>query len=208
MLHCSNICSMEKAGSHMSTTQRVHRDPAAPEPPAKIDVGESVASLFTTGVGRIAEIQKKTIEMAAQHNAEAVALYRNAVQKLPGAPGLFMLDLQSTGFDHYAEIQKVAIDFFVEQSRAFADLLKVRTATAEKVVEDADSFAKKSVERAVAMQKKALEHSAAQAKTVFESSNRQFGVEGSPVGAAADSIQRGVDAIVDAQKELLDMAVR
>jgi len=192
----------------MSTTQRVHRDPAAPEPPAKIDVGESVASLFTTGVGRIAEIQKKTIEMAAQHNAEAVELCRNAVQKLPGAPGLFMLDLQSTGFDHYAEIQKVAIDFFVEQSRAFADLLKVRTATAEKVVEDADSFAKKSVERAVAMQKKALEHSAAQAKTVFESSNRQFGVEGSPVGAAADSIQRGVDAIVDAQKELLDMAVR
>ncbi|MGD0366263.1 MAG: hypothetical protein ABSA94_02310 [Acidobacteriaceae bacterium] len=192
----------------MSTTQRVHRDPAAPEPPAKIDVGESVASLFTTGVGRIAEIQKKTIEMAAQHNAEAVELCRNAVQKLPGAPGLFMLDLQSTGFDHYAEIQKVAIDFFVEQSRAFADLLKVRTATAEKVIEDADSFAKKSVERAVAMQKKALEHSAAQAKTVFESSNRQFGVEGSPVGAAADSIQRGVDAIVDAQKELLDMAVR
>jgi hypothetical protein len=207
MLHCSNLCSMEKAGSHMSTTQRVHRDPAAPEPPAKVDFGE-VAKLFTTGVGRIAEVQKKSIEIAAQQNAEVVELWKKTIQKLPGAPGLFMLDLQNSGFDRYAEIQKVAIDFFVEQSRAFADLLKERTATAEKVVEDADSFARKSVERAVAMQKKALEHSAAQAKAVFESSSRQFGVEGSPVEAAADSIQRGVDAIVDAQKELLDMAVR
>ncbi|MGB9031234.1 MAG: hypothetical protein WCC27_14030 [Acidobacteriaceae bacterium] len=191
----------------MSTTQRVHRDPAAPEPPAKVDFGE-VARLFTTGVERIAEVQKKNIEIAAQQNAEVVELCRKTVQKLPGAPGLFMLDLQNSGFDRYAEIQKVAIDFFVEQSHAFANLLKERITAVEKVTEDADNFAKKSVERVVAMQKKALEHSAAQAKAVLETSNRQFAVEGSPVGAAADSIQRGFDAIVDAQKELLDMAVR
>jgi hypothetical protein len=154
MLHCSNMCSMEKAGSHMSTTQRVHRDPAAPEPPAKVDFGE-VATLFTAGVGRIADMQKKSIEIAAQQNAEVVELWKKTVQKLPGAPGLFMLDLQNTGFDRYAETQKAAIDFFVEQSHAFADLLKERTTAAEKATEDADNFAKKSMERVVAMQKKA-----------------------------------------------------
>ncbi|MGB6159214.1 MAG: hypothetical protein WBH45_13090, partial [Acidobacteriaceae bacterium] len=146
--------------------------------------------------------------IAAQQNTELVELWKKTLQKLPGAPGLSVLELQNSGFDRYAEIQKVAIDFFVDQSRAFADLLKERVTAVEKVTEGAETFAKKSIERVVAMQKKALEHSAAQAKAVLETSNRQFAVEGGPVEAAADSIQRGFDAIVDAQKELLDMAVR
>ncbi len=192
----------------MGTTQRVHRDPAMPEPPEKIDFGESWARLFTSGVERIAEVQKKTIDIAVQHNTELVDLWKKAVQKLPGAPGLFFLELENSGIERFAGVHRATIDLFVEQSRAFAEMLKERTTAAAKVNEEADSFAKKSVERVIAMQKKALDQSAAQAKEVLEASNKQFGVKGSPVEAAADSIQRGVDAIVDAQKELLDMAVR
>ncbi len=191
----------------MNATQRIHRDAAAPEPPAKIDFGE-VATLFTSGVERIAEVQKKGIEIAVQHNSELVNLWKNSLQKLPGAPGLFMLELESSGFGRYAEIQKAAIDLVVEQSHAFADLVKERTTAATRVTEDADGFAKKSVERVVALQKKVLEQVAAQAKAIVETSNEQFGVKGSPGETASDSIQRGVDAIVDAQKELLNMAVR
>lgn len=190
----------------MSASQRVREPAPAPER-EKMDWTESVASLFTTGVGRMAEIQKKGIDVAAQQHAELVELWKKVVQKIPGAPGLFLLELQASGFDRYAEIHKAAIDLTVDQSKAFAEMLKERTATAAKGTEGVDNFAKKSVERVIAMQKKALDQSAAQARAVVEKSSRQFG-EGSPVEAAADSMQRGVAAIVDAQKELLDMAVR
>lgn len=190
----------------MSTTQRV-REPVAGQEKEKMEWPESMAKLFTGGVGRMAEAQKKSIDIAAQQNAELVDLWKKAFEKIPGAPGLFLLELQKSGFDRYAEIQKAAIDFVVEQNKAFTDAVKERSAAATRVTEEMDSFAKKSVERAIAMQKKALEQSAAQAKAVVESSSKSFGPN-SQMEAAADSMQRGVDAVVDAQKELLDMAVR
>jgi hypothetical protein len=190
----------------MSAAQRV-REPIGPPDKDKADWSESFAKLFTAGVGRIAEIQKKSIDVAAQQHTEFVDLWKKAIQKLPGAPGLFLLELQAGGFDRYAEIHKAAVDLAVEQSKAFSELLKTRTAMAGKAGEDVDDFAKKSVERVIAMQKNVLDQSATQARAVIEKSSRQFG-EGSPVESAAESMQRGVDAIVDAQKELLDMAVR
>lgn len=190
----------------MTTAQRV-REPMAGQEKEGLDRPEAMTKLFTTGVGRIAEAQKKSIDIAAQQNTELVDLWKKAIQKIPGTPGLFLLELQGSGFDRYAEVQKAAIDFVVEQSKAFTDTVKERAATATKLNEEMDSFAKKSVERAIAMQKKALDQSAAQAKAVVDSSSRSFG-QNSQVEAAADSMQRGVDAIVDAQKELLDMAVR
>jgi hypothetical protein len=190
----------------MNAAQRVREPAGAPEK-EKMDWTESMAKLFTTGVGRIAEVQKKSIDMAAQQSAELTDLWKKAIHKVPGAPGLLLVELQGSGFERYAEIQKAAIDLVVEQSRAFAELVKDRTETATKVNEDVDTFAKKSVERVIAMQKKALDQAAVQAKAVVEGSGKQFG-DGSAVEAAADRVQRGVDAIVDAQKELLDMAVR
>jgi wobble nucleotide-excising tRNase len=189
----------------MATTQRV-REPVGTAK-EKVEWTESVAKLFTTGVARMAEVQKKSLDIAAQQNAELVDLWKKAIQKIPGSPGLFVAELQASGFERYAEMHKAAIDLVVDQSKAFADLVKDRTATATRVNEDVDNFAKKSMERVVAMQKKALDQSAAQAKAVVETTGRQFG-EGTPVEAAADSMQRGMNAIVDAQKELLDMAVR
>jgi hypothetical protein len=190
----------------MSPAQRMREPAAAPEK-EKQDWTEFMTKLFTAGVGRIAEVQKKSIDCAVQQNAELTDLWKKAIQKIPGAPGLFLLELQGSGFDRYAEIQKAAIDLVVEQNKAFADLVKDRTATAGKVGEEIDAFAKKSVERVIIMQKKALDHSAVHAKAVVESSSKQFG-EGTPMAAAADSMQRGMDAIVDAQKELLNLAVR
>ncbi len=189
----------------MSTTQRV-REPVATEKD-KVDWAESFTRLFVTGVGRIADVQKKSIDIAVQQNAELLDLWKKAIQKIPGAPGLFLAELQGSGFERYAEMNKAAIDLAVEQSKAYSDLARERVATATRANEEVDSFAKKSMERVVAMQKKVLDQSAAQAKAVVESTNKQFG-EDSPMDAAADSMQRGVNAMVDAQKELLDMAVR
>jgi len=189
----------------MSTAQRV-REPVEAER-EKVEWTDPILQLFTAGIGRIAEVQKRSVDIAAQQNAELVDLWKKAIQKIPGAPGMFLLELQGSGFERYAEMNKAAIDLVVDQSKAFADLVKERTATATRVGEDVDSFTKKSVERVIAMQKKALDQSAAQAKAVVETSGKQFG-EGTPMETAVNSIERGMDAIVDAQKELLDMAVR
>jgi hypothetical protein len=59
----------------------------------------------------------------------------------------------------------------------------------------------------VATHKKVLDLAAAQTKEVFENTRDQFGPAGSTMEAAADSIQRGVTAIVDAQKQLLEMVI-
>lgn len=190
----------------MSAAQRV-REPVAHPEKDKPEWADSVASLFTTGVGRLADIQKKTIDIAAQQHTELLDLWKKAIQKIPGAPGLFLLELEGSGFERYAEMHKAAIDLALDQSKAFSEMVKERGAVAGKATDEVDTFTKKSVERVVAMQKKMLDQSAAQARAVVEKSSKQFG-ENAPVEAAADSMQRGVEAIVDAQKELLDMAVR
>jgi len=189
----------------MSAAQKV-REPAAVPEREKVDWTKFITNLFTTGVGRIAEVQKKSIDIATQQNAEVLEVYDKAIEKVSGGPGLFMLELQGSGFERFAEIQKATIDLFVDQSTAFADLVKDRIATATKVNEEVDTFAKKSMERVIAMQKKALDQSGVQAKAVMESSSKQFAA-GNAMGTVAETMRRGVDAIVDAQKELLNIAV-
>lgn len=206
MLQCSIYCSMERQDA--MPVQKITREPEIPGVAEKIDFGESMATLYIAGVGRIAEVQKKTIDIAVQQHNEMLDLWKKMIQKLPGAPGMFLLDLDRTGFERVAETQKAAIDLVVEQSRAFADMAKERTTATTKANEKVVDFAQQGVERAVATQKKVLESAAAQTKAVFDTAKQQFGVDGGPVEAATESIQRGMNAFVDAQKELLDMAVR
>jgi hypothetical protein len=189
----------------MSAAQKV-REPAGVPGKDKVDWTESTMQLFTDGVGRIADVHKKHIDFAVQQNTGLMDVWKNAVRRIPGAPGMFLLELQASGFARFADVQRAAVDLVVEQSNAFAALVKDRTAAAAKATEEVDAFAKKSVERVIAMQKKALDQSAVQAKAVVEGSHKQF-AEGTPMEAAADSLRRGVDAMVDAQKELLNLAV-
>ena len=65
-----------------------------------------------------------------------------------------------------------------------------------------------AVERSVAAQKKVLENAAEQTKATVEAARKQWGFTGAPVEAAVTSFQRGVDTIVDAQKEILDLVAR
>ena len=65
-----------------------------------------------------------------------------------------------------------------------------------------------TVEHSVAAQKKALDNSAAQTKAAFETAKQQFGLAGTPAEAAAESFQRGVDSLIETQKELLDIAAK
>ncbi len=191
----------------MSPTPRATREPAAQEAAEKKAFGEYFSALFLTGVERMAEVQKRGIDLAVAQNAEVTEAWKKMAQKTPWAPGLFLLDLANNAWERFADTRKVAIDVMVEQSRALADMTRERTAESGKANESATAYLQQAVERTVGIQKKALDHTAAHTKAVFDAFRSQFGFAGAPVDAAADSFHRGIDTVIDAQKELLDIAV-
>jgi len=201
MLQCSMIRSADaRDGEHMETVETKRPVTAAEE--TKVDVMESLADLYTTGIERLAEVQKNGIEVAVKHNTEVA----NAWKKLAlPMPGMLMLDLNTAAFERFAETQKGAIDLIVEQSRTYAKLVKERKVKVADTLEEGKKRAKEAVEHTVAAQKTALNYTAKQTKAAFETAKQQLGYAGTPMGAAADSVERGMDIVLDAQKELLDL---
>jgi len=168
----------------------------------RLDVIESMTDLYSNGIVRLAEVQKRGLEIAVKHNSEIVSTLKK--QALP-APGALMLDLATTAFEHFAETQRGAIDLVVEQTHALAGVVKERKIKATDTIEEGKKRAKEVIEHTVAAQKTALDYTAKQAKAAFEAAKQQFGYPGTPVGAAADSMQRGMEVVVEAHKDLLDV---
>lgn len=175
---------------------------------AKTEIVDTIATLYTNGVERLAEVQKKGIDLAVKQNAELLNAWKKVAQAVPGVAGLFMLDLASNAFERYADTQKGAIDLVLEQSHALAGQVKERAASAKEAFEGAPALVKQTVDQSVAAQKKALDYSAAQTKAAFASAREQFGLAGTPAQAAAETFQRGVDSLIESQKELLDIAAK
>lgn len=173
--------------------------PAAGE---QIDVMESITHLYTSGIERLAEIQKKGLEFAVQHNAEVVNTWK---KHIVAAPGVLMLDLAATAFERFADTQKGAIDLMVEQTHTLSSLVKERKGKAADAMEEGKTRAQEAIEHSIAAQKTAIEYSAKQAKVAFEAAKHQLGIAGTPAGTAADAMQRGMEVAVEAHKELLDV---
>jgi hypothetical protein len=199
---------MSPLEDNMSTTQKTTNQTVSAAAAEKTEVAETIATLYTNGVQRLAEVQKKGIDLAVKQNAELLDAWKKIAQVFPGAPGLVMLDLVSSTLDRYADTQKGAIDLVLEQSHALASLVRERANSAAAATEGAVAVVQQTVDQAVTAQKKALDNSVAQTKAAFETAKRQFGLTGTPVEAAAESFQRGVDSLIETQKELLDIAAK
>ena len=165
----------------------------------KVDAIESMTELYTNGIERLAEMQKKALEIAVRHNGEVVNTWKKFT--LP-VPGVLMLDLATSAFERFAETQKGAIDLMVQQTQTIAKVVKERKLKADPMKEGRER-AKEAIEHSVAAQKTALDYTAKQAKAAFATAKQQLA--GTPVATAADSIERGMDIVVKAQKELLDL---
>ena len=168
----------------------------------KPDFVEAAVHLYTTGIERVAEAQKKAIDLTINHNAEMVSTWKKQTW---AGPGFFMLDLATTAFDRYAETQKGMIDLVVEQSHMLAGVVEERKVKAGKIVDDSMAKAQEAIDQSIGAQKTVLEFTTRQTKAAFETAKKQFGYAGTPAGASADSVQRGIEVVVDAQKELLDV---
>ena len=189
----------------MTPAAKMHREPIMEERQDDTEFRNQGVDLFLHGMERIAEMQKQWIDVALQHNAETVEFFKKASSKVPGLPRLPVLDLASGAMKGYADTQKATIDFAVEQGRVWSNSLKDRAATVRKSTESTTNVAKETMERSFQVQKKALEHTAAQTKALVDATRRQFGITGSQADALAETFERSVDTVVDAQKELLDL---
>jgi hypothetical protein len=190
----------------MNPNPKASHEQAPPaETPVREEFRNSLASLYLKGVERIADVQRKSIEIALQQNSELFDLWKRFADKLPGNPRLTMLELATTAFERCADTQKCAIDFTVDQARVWTDLAKERATATNKSTDKFVNLAHEAMERSVATQKKAMEQTAAQAKAVIETTRKQSGAAGIPADAIADTLLRGVDTAVEAQKELLDL---
>ncbi len=189
----------------MSAATKPNREHLAEDLAEKQPFRDDIVALFLHGMERIAEVQKQCVDLAVQQNAEMIEILKKSAEKMPGAPRLPMLDVAKGAVNRYADTQKSTIDFVVEQSRVWTNAFKDRTSSVKKSTEFTSNVAKQTMERSFAVQKKALEHTAAHTKAMVDAAKHQFGFTGAQADAMTDTFQRGVDTIVEAQKELLDI---
>src|SRR6478736_1548547 len=155
MLQCSIKRSMKWVPRRtiMNTTKKTTDQTVSAAAADKTEVVETIATLYTNGVERLAEVQKIGIDLAAKQNAELLEAWKTIARAFPGAPGLVMLDLVSNALNRYADTQKGAIDLVLEQSHALASLVKERANATAAATVGAVAVVKQTVDRAVAAQK-------------------------------------------------------
>jgi len=168
-----------------------------------VEVLENFVPLYVKGIEVIAELQKKTLQIAAQQNAEWAGASKKAlVRFIPASQVNPVFDLAAQAFDTILEGQKGAIDMVLEQNETVVGFAKDGVESVSKLTNGLTTLFQKSVEYSVAMQKKALEFAAEQNKAVYDAASKQFGLSGSPV----ETFQRSLDALMETQKKVLDIA--
>ncbi len=165
---------------------------------------ENFIPFYAKNVERLAELQKKSLDVAAEQNVEFIETCKKAFHFVPETPGLFLFDLLGQTFERVIETQKGAIDLAVEQSNAVVTLAKERSGSVAKVAEGVTALLQQTVEQSVAAQKKALDYYSEQNKTAYESVKKQFRIS----NPAAEAFQTGLDVLIETQKTMLDIASR
>ena len=170
------------------------------------EILETVATFYAQGIDRLAEVQKKGLDLATRQNNEILDSWKKIASAVPGGSGLQMLDLASKAFDRFADMQKGAINLMLTQSDALLCVVREGASSASEANGISAGLVQQAVEESVSAQKKALDEFAAQSRPAFEKAKSQLGLAGTPAEAVADALQRGVESLTENQKEFLDFA--
>ena len=153
----------------MRTTSKSTKKAAAVIP----EFVDTFSPLVLNSVAQVADLQKKTLDIAAEHTAEWIGGWKKAFSYFPVTPPAFIFDVAGQAVQTAIETQKSAIDLVVEQTNAATGIAKVRAEAYSKIAEGVTTTIQKSVERSVEAQKKVLEFASEQNQTVFESTKKQ-----------------------------------
>ena len=187
----------------MPNTSKSTKKAAAAVSPELVD---AVTPLVLNSVERVADLQKRSLDIAAEQTAELIGAWKKAFSYFPVTPPAFFFDFAGQAVQTAIENQKSAIDLVVEQTEAATDIVKVRLEAYSKIADGVSTSVRKSVERSVDAQKKMLEFASAQNKAGFECTKKQLGAAAGPATAILDTFQLGADTVIEAQKSFLNMA--
>src|SRR5690348_8095045 len=101
------------------TTKKTNRTEGAAAEIDRTEILDSITDIYTNGVQRLADVQKKSLDVAVKQNAELLETWKKFAQTIPGGGGMFMVDLAYNAFERFAETQKGVIDLVLEQNNAF-----------------------------------------------------------------------------------------
>lgn len=192
----------------MPTTSKSTKKTTPAAAARKPEIADVLTPLYVNGVERLAELQKKSLDIAAEQSAEWLSAWKKAFSNFPATPASFVFDIAEQAVETFVETQKSAIDFAVEQSHTVAGISKVRAEAYNSIANSVTGIFQQSVEQAVKAQKKVLDFASAQSKTAFEATKKQLGNAGAPVAAVVDTFQRGTEAFIETQKAALDIAAK
>jgi hypothetical protein len=170
----------------------------------------AVATLANKGFERVVEAGKISLNLAAQQNADVLAAIKKALKGTPLAT-LPVLDLAGQAFEGLVAVQKHLLDLALEQSAATVasiESAKEIGLDANKAKAEFTSALQATLDRSIAAQNSVVEYAVKQTKAVNDAVKAQPGVAGSPAEQVADSVQRGFDSVVAAQKEILTLATK
>jgi hypothetical protein len=167
------------------------------------EVAETLAPVYLKGVQRVADLQKKSLDVAAEQTAEWIRVYKKAFSYLPVAAPTFFFDLAEQVVENAVDTEKNVIDLFVEQSEAIAATVSERADAYSKAAEGVVAATQATVVRSVEAQQKALLFAAEQSSEFYKNAGKQFGIE--PMAAVVNTVERGTKAVLEAQKSLINV---
>jgi hypothetical protein len=192
----------------MPNTSKSSKKAAPAAAAKKAEFVDTVTPLVLSSVERVAELQKKTLDLAAEQTAEFITAWKKAFSYSPVTPPAFIFDVASQAVQTAIDTQKGAIDLVVEQTKSVADIAKVRVDAYSQIVDGVTATVKKSVERTVEAQKKVLEFASEQNSAAFVAARKQLGAAAEPASVIVDTFQRGAEAVIEAQKSILNIAAQ
>jgi hypothetical protein len=167
---------------------------------------EAVADVFTplylNSVGRVAELQKNSLDLAAEQTTAWIGAWKTAVSYFSVNPPTFFFDTFGQAVQTCVDTQKSAIDLAVEQTEAATKIARQRVDAYSKITETATAALQTTAERSVEAQKKVLEFVSAQNKSISEATKKQIG--SGPATVIVDSFERGANALIEVQKSILE----
>lgn len=191
-----------------NTSKSSKRTTTATAAAPKADFTDVFSPVIVNTVERVADLQKKTLDVAAEQTAEWFGAWKQAFSFFPVMPPAFIFDVAGQAIQTAIETQKSAIDLVVEQTKSAAEITKVRTDAYGKIATGVAATVRNSIERTVEAQKKVLDFASEQNKVVFESTKKQLNGAGGPATMVLDAFQRGAESVIEGQKSVLNIAAQ
>ena len=165
---------------------------------------EDFVPLYFKGLELIAELQKKTLELAAQQNHASLEAGEKAVNRfVPATQVKPFFDVTAQAFDAVLGAEKDVIDLVIAQNQTLSGFTQEGAESLSRTATGLAELFRKTIECSVAVQKKSLEFAAEQNKRLYQTAEQQVGIPETP---AVELFRRGLDALLETQKAVLDVA--